>query len=144
MSKERIVVDSSVIVKWLSEQDEKHLKQADTLLADVQDEKVELYSPELAKYEVGNVMLKKGASLVQTKTGTATIYKLPIQFIREDQELCERTTELAYDHGITYYDASFIALAETLKSILVTDNIKHQGKVTTPKVIPIASYKSKQ
>src|SRR3989338_6636587 len=57
MSKpKRIVVDSSVIVKWLSSQDEKFIPQANKILQDAKEEKIEIYTTELANYEVGNTL----------------------------------------------------------------------------------------
>ena len=57
MSVRNIIVDSSVVVKWLSADNEKYLSQADKLLFEVEKEKVRLYAPELAKYEVTNALL---------------------------------------------------------------------------------------
>lgn len=42
--------------------------------------------------------------------------------------------------NITYYDASFIALAKLENAQLVTDNPKHQGKTTEVKVIALQDY----
>jgi len=57
MSVRNIIVDSSVVVKWLSADNEEYLTQADKLLFEVEKEKVRLYAPELAKYEVTNALL---------------------------------------------------------------------------------------
>ncbi len=144
MTKEPVIVDSSVIVKWISQQDERYLKQADLLLQNVQRGHIVLYAPELAKYEVGNAMLHKGAPLVQTKTGSATIYTLPIHFVSETKELSLLTTEIAYRFSMTFYDASFVALADVLEGTLITDNIKHQGRILTVRVVPLAHYRAKK
>lgn len=42
--------------------------------------------------------------------------------------------------GITYYDASFLSLAEQLGAVLVTENVKHQVKSSQVKVIPLKDY----
>ena len=42
---------------------------------------------------------------------------------------------------MTYYDASFIALAKQEDAILVTDNPKHQTKISGVKVVPLGEYK---
>ena len=55
----KLVVDSSVIVKWLNATDEQNLEEADQILADAIKDNVELIAPELAKYEIGNVLLLK-------------------------------------------------------------------------------------
>lgn len=140
MANRSVVVDSSVMVKWLSQEGERHLEKADTLMKDMQQGKIELYSSELAKYEVGNALLQKGLPLVQVKASHASLYALPIRFISETQELSELTAQIAHKSNMTYYDAAFVSLAQLLGGVLVTDNIKHQGKATTVTVIPLAKY----
>ena len=137
-----LVVDSSVMVKWLNFTDEKNLEQADKVLADALQGKVKLIAPELAKYEVGNVLLlKKKLSSKTVNIPIQTLYASPIQFVQESEDLARETFYLAEDLKITYYDASFLSLAKQHNAALVTENIKHQGKVSKIKVIPLAKYK---
>ena len=137
-----LVIDSSVIIKWLSQDKEKYLKEADKILRDAQNGKAVLISPELAKYEVGNVLLfGKKLSSEQAKVVLAKFYDLPLSFIADSEELAKETFYLAHTLKITYYDASFLSLAKKYSAILVTDNIKHQGKASNIKVIPLSGYK---
>lgn len=139
--KQPLVVDSSVIVKWVNTQNEKYVEQANNVLDDARAENVELFTSEIAKYEVGNALLiKKGLSFSQAQVSFGTVYNLPINFIPETQELAESTYKIGQDLSITYYDASFLALAKQYNATLVTDNIKHQGKTTDIKVVPLADY----
>lgn len=143
MKPARVVVDSSVIVKWLSAEDEPHVEQADVLLRDCQAQRVELYAPELSKYEVGNALLKgKEFGLREVRDALATTYSLPIHFLPESRELAERTYALAHRYRLTYYDAVFPALASALRATLVTDNVKHQGKVKGVRILSLAAYNS--
>lgn len=144
MSKpKRIVIDSSVIVKWLSSQDEKLIPQANKILQDAKEEKIELFTSELAKYEVGNALLtKKHLTPAQASISLATIQSLPVQFVTETEESAKQTYELGYAHKLTYYDAAFITVAKQYNAILITDNIKHQGKTKEVKVIALKDYKS--
>lgn len=138
----KLVVDSSVIVKWLNTTDEKNLEKSDKLLADALESQVELLAPELAKYEVGNVLLfSKKLSPQDMEIPLHALYVSPIQFIAESEELAKETFDLAFKLGITYYDASFIALAKQENASLVTDNPKHQGKTRKVQVIPLKDYK---
>ncbi|MBI2086174.1 type II toxin-antitoxin system VapC family toxin [Candidatus Daviesbacteria bacterium] len=137
----KIVVDSSVIVKWLNATDEKDLEKADKLLADALEGKIELLAPELAKYEVGNVLLLgKKLSPPDLRIPLHTLFVSPVEFISESEELAKETYFLAFDLGITYYDASFLSLAKAYNAALVTDNIKHQGKASSIKVISLKDY----
>lgn len=145
----KAVVDSSVIVKWLNHENELHLEQADSVLRDVQSGKIALFTPELAKYEVGNALLKKGLTVAQAFQSLGTVSSLPIQFLPETEELAIQTYAMASEvksqgnTGFTYYDAAFTALANQEKAILITDNPKHQAKVKNTKVLPLAEYRSK-
>ena len=138
---QKLVVDSSVIVKWLNQQDEKLISQADKILSDAQDQNVMLLAPELAKYEIGNAMLlHKNISVSEAEIIFKDLFLFPIQFIDQSEDLANETYKIAKDSKITYYDASFMALAKQEKAILVTDNPKHQGKAIDIKVIPLVEY----
>lgn len=141
MTPPTIVIDSSVIIKWLSQDNENHLEKADKVLRDAQKMKTMLIAPELAKYEVGNVLLfGKKLSSEQSKIILTKFYTLPISFIPESEELAKETYYLAYTLGITYYDASFLSLARQHDATLITDNIKHQGKSVDVKVLSLSDY----
>lgn len=141
MSKKKIVVDSSVIVKWINTQDERHVECADKILKDVRQEKVEILTSELAKYEIGNALLKrKQLELPHAYASIGTIYALPVTFVPETEDLARSTYRLGKKLNITYYDASFLSIAKAYKAILITDNVKHQGKQSEVKVVPIAKY----
>ncbi len=135
-----IVVDSSVTVKWINQINEKLLDRADELLADAQAGSVSLLAPELSKYEIGNALLNKKLDLPQGYQSLGTVYQLPITFVPETQELANKTYQVAQQSGMTYYDASFVALAVTENATLVTDNVKHQGRKSEIKVIPLKDY----
>lgn len=139
--KRKVVVDSSVIVKWLNGQDEKNLTEADRLLKDCEKEKVVLYAPELAKYEVGNAILYKGLEIPLAKASLGTISVLPINFVTLSKEGILDTFGIASENNITYYDATFIDLAEKIDGELVTDNPKHQKRVKGIKIISLKDYR---
>lgn len=138
---QKIVVDSSVIVKWINQQNEELLINADRLMRDVYDGKAVLFAPELAKYEIGNALvIRKKLSMADYPVVFDTLFSLPIQFVDQSLDLACATYAIASDLHVTYYDASFIALAKQEAAILVTDNVKHQGKAIDISVIPLQSY----
>ncbi len=137
----KVIIDSSVIVKWLSEQDENHVAQANKVLGDVKGGQIVLYAPELAKYEVANALLTgKNIAPSDVKISLATLYSAPIQFIPETLELAQNTYKIAHTSQITYYDASFVSVANSLDATLVTENVKHQAKFKGVKVVPLKDY----
>lgn len=136
-----IVIDSSVIIKWLSQDNEKYLQEADKILEDARENKILLIAPELAKYEVGNVLLfGKNLSPSQAEIVLEEFYSLPLSFIPESEKQAIDTFTLASDLKITYYDAAFLSLTKQYDATLITDNIKHQGRNSSIKVVPLKNY----
>lgn len=136
-----LVIDSSVIVKWLHREDEQFIDQADLILEEARQNYVELIAPELAKYEVGNALfVKKKLNPEQAEIVLAEFYNLPLSFISESEKQATETFKLAFDLKITYYDASFLSLAKQYGATLVTDNIKHQGKTKEIRIISLKNY----
>jgi len=140
--KGKVICDSSVIVKWLSSQDELRLDKANAIIEEAEKGVIELFAPELAKYEVGNALLtRKQYPLSDAKISLATFYSLPVKFVSESAIQAEETYKIGKKAKITYYDACFISLAKILDATLVTDNPKHQSKVEGIKVIALKNYK---
>lgn len=141
MVKTILVIDSSVIVKWLSQDNENNLDKADKIIKDAQNDKVILITTELAKYEIGNVLIfSKKLSPEQAAPILERFFSLPINFVILSEELARSTCEISFSSEITYYDASFLSLAKQYDAILVTDNIKDQGKQSDIKVISLKDY----
>ncbi len=137
----KIVVDTSVIIKWLNQTNEENIDKADQIMESALKGRTELLAPELAKYETGNVLLKgKQLTPGEAYISLGTVYSLPITFVSESEDLARETFSLAYKLGITYYDASFISLAKQYDAILVTENPKHQGKLQEIKVESLKNY----
>ncbi|MDP2720163.1 MAG: type II toxin-antitoxin system VapC family toxin [Dehalococcoidia bacterium] len=138
-----LIIDTSVFVKWLNQTKEGNLESADKILRDVRSGQVELIAPELVKYEIGNVLLKgKQLTPHQAYISLSTAYSLPVTFISESEESARETYSLAFNLGVTYYDASFLSLAKQYNATLITDDFKDQGKKPGPgvKVIPLKDY----
>lgn len=136
-----LVIDTSVFIKWLSQDNEQDLDKADRILCDVKSGQAVLVLPELIKYEIGNVLLR-GKQLLpkQAYISLGTAYSLPVTFVAESEQLAKETYSLASNLGITYYDASFLSLAKQYDATLVTGNIKHQNKDSGVKVVSIKDY----
>ncbi|OGG13595.1 hypothetical protein A2875_01175 [Candidatus Gottesmanbacteria bacterium RIFCSPHIGHO2_01_FULL_46_14] len=135
------VIDSSVIVKWISAENEILLEEADLLLDQSRRLSLTLLTSELAKYEVGNAILRKTFLLPQKIACLENLATLPIEYVPLSTEDAIQSLEIAQHYAITYYDAVFIRLAMRSSCPLITDNPKHQQKVNKVKVIPLASYR---
>lgn len=140
MKKRKIMLDSSVIVKFIFSEGEDNLKQADALLADVKSGHLFLLAPSLSKYEVGNVIRFKKISQAEKMACWSNFEQLPIKFVDSslsDGNLVQAIAEAA---NITFYDAVFIMLAKKLGVPLVTANPKHQKTFPGVKVVNLKDY----
>ena len=136
----KIVVDSSVAVKWLSDEEEQYIRQADLILEHAAREKLELAAPVFMKYEVGNALRYKKISEDGKLEILRKFYGIPIKFYGISAKQAKTAFEMARQAGITFYDAVFMELAQRLKAALITANPKHQKDFSGVKVINIKDY----
>ena len=137
-----LVVDSSVIVKWVNREGEQDMKQADSLLDDWESGRVSLAAPELAKYEVANALLYKKLDMPALRASLTTVYALPIVYVNQTEDAAKEAAAIAKTQNITFYDATFIQAAKELNASLVTANPKHQKSGGMVRVIGLKDYSS--
>jgi len=132
----RFVLDTSVVVKWFSE--EKDSDKARKLLKSLEEKKIEIILPALVKYELANAFLKgKQLSYPEAKIALETFYNLPLLFVEETFDLAKDSYQLGKKMNLCYYDACFLALAKSQKATLVTANPKHQKGIKGIKIVPL-------
>jgi len=138
----KYILDSSVIIKWFNVFNEKDIDKADLILKYAQEEKIELITSELAKYEIGNALLiKKKLPLNQFKKIDHTLEQIPLIFYKETEKSATLSYKFSQKYKITYYDGVFLSLAKIFKATLITENFKHQGKVKEVEVIRLKDFK---
>jgi predicted nucleic acid-binding protein len=118
---EKIVVDTSVLIKWFKTRDEDLLKEARALLQEVEARSLAVHVPALLLYEVGNILLLK------TRLGPAglddaieRLESLPFVVAPPAVPLLKRAARLGRELALTFYDASFLALAVELDCPCIT------------------------
>lgn len=134
------VVDSSVILKWMLSHKEDWLDQADLLLRRFEAGKIKLVTPVLAKYEVANAIRFKSYSNKEKLDFIRRFSEIPLKYYQVSSDQIAETMILANDHGITFYDAVFMELAQRLKAALITANRKHQKAFPGVKVVNLKDY----
>jgi predicted nucleic acid-binding protein len=118
-----VVPDASVILKWvLDAEDEPGHTAASRLLERWQRREIGLAVPPLWLYEVGNVLcLKRPADAAEA---LAALCDLGFREVPLSRELIQRIVVLTQNHGVTFYDASYLAVAEERNAVLVTADSK--------------------
>jgi predicted nucleic acid-binding protein len=117
----KIVVDTSVLIKWFKTRGEELLKEAARLREEIDRGGIEVHVPALLLYEVGNILL------VKTRLGPAALDEavarleaLPFLVAPPATPLLVRALRLGREFNLTFYDASFLALAVELDCPFVT------------------------
>lgn len=117
----KIVVDTSVLIKWFKTRDEDLSKEARALLREVETQPLEVHVPALLLYEVGNVLLLKTRL---APSGLEDVIEqleaLPLTVAPPAVPLLKRAARLGRELALTFYDASFLALAVELDCPYIT------------------------
>ena len=134
---ERLVVDASVAVKWLV--DEEGSEAADYLL----EAEFELHAPRLLAAEVANALWRK-ARRGEIERGDAGLLAgaaatMPVAWC-DDEDIAGEATRLALGLDRPVYDCLYLALAHRIEARLVTadtrfanalNSTEHGGSVVT-------------
>ena len=126
-------------MKWYNLEAE--TEQALKLRQDYANRRAELAAPLLLSYEVANALRYNpdfGAEDVEASIKDLLDMQLKLQPLDESQ--AQRAAELAFKHGITFYDASYLALAETEDVPLYTADDRLIARVPHEKVRHIRDY----
>ena len=130
----RHVVDASVILKWvLGEEREAEWNKALGLLNGWVEGRVDLLAPDIWVYEVGNFLGRQLPGQALEKMELLLNLRIPSIALTENMlRLCFHWMA---ENGVTFYDASYLAVAEQTKSILVTADEKFAEKMGHPQSI---------
>lgn len=136
-----IVVDASVAVQWIAEEDTSSLSE--TLLT-----RSDLVAPDLLLIEVANALRRKvyvgDISIDHAKAGLQFIRE-KVQLERTSAEILDRALELAELMYHPVYDCIYLAMAERSKTILVTydqelqERASEQGLASLLAGLPLSS-----
>lgn len=132
-----VVVDTSVAFKWYRQtNDEEHVAQALAVLNDHLDGMIALNAPDLLIYELGSLLsLKRQYVSEPPVTILRRTLLLELQIHPIDQLLAERALAAAERYGVTFYDASFLALAGLLRCPFITADRKlYRSASSFPKI----------
>jgi predicted nucleic acid-binding protein len=117
------VVDASVAFKWfIPDAAEEDVSAAKALLVDHMEGRVAIAVPALFYYEVANILLfgRSKPPIDEAAEALRDLYSIPLAVAVPAPDTAEAALRLASDHGLSYYDASYVALAETLDCTLIT------------------------
>ncbi len=115
-----VVLDTSVIVKWLRQQ-EVFAQEALAWRWRFLDGEIKVIVPDLAAYELANVLrYKDDLTTEQVKEGVRSLFEMGLEWFSLTPAAILRAVEMARAYDITVYDAAFLAAAEAIDAEMVT------------------------
>ncbi len=122
------VVDASVILKWvLGDEREKDQKEALKLLRGWVNGRAAVSAPTLWQYEVGNFLGREVPEEAEIKM--KLLLNLHIRNIELSDTIYRQCFAWMRDFKITFYDASYLAVAHDIGADLVTADAKFKAKM---------------
>jgi predicted nucleic acid-binding protein len=122
-----VVLDSSVVIKWFSK--EAKSVEATKFMDSYAQGSVELVVSEIVFCEVGNALrYKPDFDVWKLKSALSQLFNLRMKVVHLTENLMLRAGEIAYDGGVTIYDALPVAIAEHRKTVCITADEETQYK----------------
>ena len=114
-----IILDSSVVVKWFSE--EEYTEKALAIRERIRMGEERVVVPDLLLYELANA-LKYNPSFDANDVSDAltSIFDMDLEIVTPIPEIINLAVALAFEYNITVYDAFYIALAKDLELTFIT------------------------
>lgn len=134
-----LVLDTSVIFKWSRQPLEEPLvSQALVLLDQYLRGDTDIRVPELLFYELGNTIKQKSNLLYGGgETILCNIFTLGLTVHKLDMTMAQKTLKIALEHDVTFYDAAFIAVAQSVRCDVITADRKLYQKL---RVLPFVRF----
>lgn len=117
-----VVLDTSVVAKWFLEEEgsDRAVKIRKNFLKGIQP----IVVCDLTLYELGNLLKFKGFTSGEIADALGTLFDLGVDIVVPTKNILRVAAKIAEKHELTFYDASFIALAQELQFNLKTADQK--------------------
>lgn len=120
----KVILDTSVVVKWFFKENEKNAKNADLILQKYFKNEIRIIAPELLLFELTNTINNKSSKNKDLQFKIIDkIFDMGIVFYI-NKEILKSALKIAFDTNESVYDCIFIATAEYFGGEFVTDDKK--------------------
>lgn len=124
----RYVIDASVVLKWvLGNESEADQSNAENLLTAWVEGRVELAAPILWQYEVGNFLGREVPEEAAEKM--ELLLNLGITSVALNENMFRQCFVWMRENRVTFYDASYLAVAYEFQGTLITADKRFLGKM---------------
>jgi len=116
-----VVCDANVVIKWFHDAGEQEVEASRGLLDRQRDRTIALHILDLTPYEIGNVLLQPRFAVGAQQVATVlTALAEVCRAIAPSPEDLADAAQLAEQHALTFYDATYAAVARRRRARLVT------------------------
>jgi predicted nucleic acid-binding protein len=118
-----LVVDASVAFKWLiPDSAEDDVPAAKALLVEHMEGRAKIIVPPLLYYEVGNILLfgRSRPPIGEATDALTDLFAIPLEVVPSTPVSAHGTLRLASERALSYYDATYVMLAEMFDCPLMT------------------------
>lgn len=117
----KIVLDSSIIIKWFRSNGEEKVVEARNYLQRIIAGEIVILVPDLLYYEIANIAKNdKTQSQDFWQDSLETLFSSSLEVLPPDNSFIKKAYKLAKDLNISVYDACYLVLARDNGSFLVT------------------------
>lgn len=135
-----IVIDASVVIKWVRDGEE-HQESALRILNNHVDRREEIVAPDLLLYEVTNALITKvHTSWSVIHTSLDVIIQAHILRYHPGEADVLLASKLALKYKTTLYDMLYVVTAERYDTIFVTADEKFVRKTKFPHIKLLSEY----
>lgn len=134
-SSDIFILDASVAAKWFNKEDftEKAIEVRDAFVQG----RIRLVAPAQLVYEVGNSIWKnKDLTAEDAISAIQALVDMEIELVPQSAELASSAMRIARESSITFYDATYIALADNSNAVLISADaeiLSKKSKITRMK-----------
>jgi predicted nucleic acid-binding protein len=115
-----VVCDASVCLKWFHEEGEEGVHEARDLLDRRDQGHLELTVLDLTSYEIGNALVRGRGLRPEAVATVLDALATVVPSTTPTQAELDLAADIAHDHGLTFYDSAYAAVARGRQGSLVT------------------------
>ncbi|MBU0578389.1 type II toxin-antitoxin system VapC family toxin [Patescibacteria group bacterium] len=123
-----VVVDASVIIKAISQDNLQVKKKISSLLKKVEQDKTHLFAPPIFWAECANALRFSNKDKKENQNNLQKIFNLPIRLTQPTSKSIMRSLEISQQLGDTVYDSWYHVTALWLGAIFITADKKYYNK----------------
>lgn len=121
------ILDTSIIAKWFFHEDQSEI--ALKILDEFKLGKIDIIIPSLLFYELGNLLINKGAKVKLSGEIIEMLNNLGLQVEDIGKDSFRKIYQNSLEYDITFYDSSFLTLMQKHKGHFVTADQKLYSKI---------------